>query len=115
MSSVDSIFNEIKTTVEDMKRENDASIKIHVDREAGIIRIYNEGSSIIKQASSGLADVLELAYTTAEHHPYWAILYNATEICKTILDKWDSQMTSDQLSEMSWRCDEIKMAIDRLQ
>jgi hypothetical protein len=114
MSSVDGVLKEIKATMEELKEGKDISIKVHVDREAGIIRIYSESSDHIKRASSGLAEVLELAYTTAEHHPYWAILYNATEICKTALDRWDSYMTPDQLSEMSWRCHEIKMALERL-
>jgi hypothetical protein len=51
-----------------------------------IIKIYGQDTGILKRAS-GLFDLLELSYSTAEHHPYWAILYNATEILKTILDK----------------------------
>ncbi|HEX2107102.1 MAG TPA: hypothetical protein VHF28_05160, partial [Nitrososphaera sp.] len=58
---------------------------------------------------------MELAYTTAEHHRSWAILHNTAEICKTTLDRWESDFTADQISEMSWRCDEIKMALGRLE
>jgi hypothetical protein len=47
-----------------------------------IIKIYGQDTDILKRASSGLFDLLELSYSTAEHHPYWAILYNATEILK---------------------------------
>ena len=115
MSSFESLLTIIKDNVEELKKGTDMSFKVNVDRNAGIIRIYDEGSAgNIKRASSGLAEVLELAYTSAEHHPYWAILYNAAEICKIALDKWDWEMTPDQLSEMSWRCDEIKMALERL-
>jgi hypothetical protein len=88
--------------------------RLGFDRDAEIIRIYGEGSDSIKRAHSGLSEVLELAYTTAEHHPYWSFLYHANEIARMTLDKWESELTADQVSEMSWRCDEIKMALDRL-
>jgi hypothetical protein len=114
MSSIDRILDAIKAILEELQKQN-VFFKVSVDRDAGIVRIYGEDSHYIKRASSGLGEVLELAYTTAEHHPYWAILYNGTEICKTILERWESELTADQISEMSWRCDEIKMALGRLE
>jgi hypothetical protein len=113
MSSIDRVLDGLKSILEELQNKGN-NTSISVDREAGIVRIYSEGSDYLKRASSGLAETLELAYTTAEHHPYWSILYNATEICKTVLDKWESDLTADQLSEMSWRCNEIKMALERL-
>jgi hypothetical protein len=113
MSSIDNVLHELKSLLEELQNKG-SNMSISVDREAGVVRIYSEGSDYIKRASSGLAETLELAYTTAEHHPYWSILYNATEICKSVLDRWESNLTADQLSEMSWRCEEIKMALERL-
>jgi hypothetical protein len=114
MSSIDRILDAIKAILEELQKQN-VFFKVSVDRDAGIVRIYGEDSHYIKRASSGLGEVLELAYTTAEHHPYWAILYNGTEICKTVLERWESELTADQISEISWRCDEIKMALGRLE
>jgi hypothetical protein len=114
MSSIDKVLDATKGVLEELQKQN-IFFKVSVDKDASIVRIYGEGSHPIKRASSGLGEVMELAYTTAEHHPYWAILYNATEICKTVLDKWESELTQDQMSEMSWRCDEIKMALKRLE
>jgi hypothetical protein len=114
MSSIDRILDAIKAILEELQKQN-VFFKVSVDRDAGIVRIYGEDSHYIKRASSGLGEVLELAYTTAEHHPYWAILYNGTEICKTVLERWESELTTDQISEISWRCDEIKMALGRLE
>jgi hypothetical protein len=94
--------------------EKGVSAKLAFDSEANIIKIYGEGSDYIKRAHSGLSDIQELAYTTAEHHPYWAVLYHASEISKAALEEWESQLTREQISEMSWRCDEIKMALERL-
>jgi hypothetical protein len=114
MSSIDRILGRVKPVLEELEAKERISTKVGVDRDAGIIRIYGEGSDYIRRASSGLTEMLELAYTTAEHHPYWAVLYHAAEISKAALEKWESDLTADEISEMSWRCDEIKMALDRL-
>jgi hypothetical protein len=115
MSSIDKVLDGIKPVLEELQKQNNIFFKVSVDRDASIIRIYGEGSHYINRASSGLGEVMELAFTTAEHHPYWAVLYNAAEICKTVLDRWESDFTPNQISEMSWRCDEMKMALGRLE
>lgn len=114
MSSIDRVLERVKPVLEELESKDKISTKVGVDKDAGIIRIYGEGSDYIRRASSGLEELLELAYTTAEHHPYWAVLYHAAEISKMTLEKWESELSTDQISEMSWRCDEIKMALDRL-
>jgi hypothetical protein len=114
MSNIEKVLDATKAVIEELKKQN-LLFKVSVDKDASIVRIYGEGSHHIKRASSGLGEVMELAYTTAEHHPYWALLYNAAGICKTILDEWESELTADQISEVSWRCDEIKMALGRLE
>jgi hypothetical protein len=114
MSDIDKVLDAIKGVLEELQKQN-ILFKISVDKDANLVRIYGEGSHHIKRASSGLGEVMELAYTTAEHHPYWSILYNAAEICKTVLEKWESELTADQKSEMSWRCEEIKMALERIE
>jgi hypothetical protein len=113
MSSIDKLLDATQGVLEELRNQN-VFFKLSVDKDANMVRIYGEGSQYIKRASLGLGDVMELAYSTAEHHPYWAILYNATEICKAVLDQWESDLTDDQISEISWRCDEIKMALGRL-
>ena len=113
-SSMEKVLERVKPLLEEMGKDG-IHAKLGFDSDAGIIRIYGEGSDSIKRAYSGLSEVLELAYTTAEHHPYWSLLYHANEIARTTLDKWESELTADQVSEMSWRCDEIKMALDRLE
>ena|SRR5918993_6017288 len=114
MSSIDRVSDGIRAVLEELEKQN-IFFKVSVDRDSSIVRIYGEDSHYIKRASSGLGEVMELAYTTAEHHPYWAVLYNAAEICRTVLERWESDLTADQMSEMSWRCEEIKMAIGRLE
>ena len=108
--NIDRVAQSVRDALEQLQ---DIPTKMSVDREAGIVKIYGEKSDALAKASSGLADVLELAYTTAEHHPYWGMLYHATEISKMLLERWDSDLSADSLSEISWRCDEIKMALTR--
>ena len=108
--SIDRVAQSIKGALDQLQ---DVPTKMSVDREAGIVKIYGEKSDALAKASSGLAEVLELAYTTAEHHPYWGMLYHATEISKMLLEKWDADLSKDNISEISWRCDEIKMALER--
>ncbi|HKU49426.1 MAG TPA: hypothetical protein VJP79_05720 [Nitrososphaera sp.] len=111
--SIEIILNRIREVIRDLEGR-DISAKVTFDDEAKVIKVYGEGSDYVKRAISGLADVQELAYTTAEHHPYWAMLYHASEISKTVLEKWDTKLSADQISEMTWRCDEIKMALERV-
>lgn len=111
--SIEVILDRVKEILRDLESK-DISARVAFDSEARIIKIYGEGSDYVKRANSGLSDIQELAYTTAEHHPYWGILYHAAEISKLVLEKWESQLTQDQIGEMSWRCDEIKMTLERM-
>jgi hypothetical protein len=111
--SMEVVLDRVRAILRELESE-DVSAKVAFDSDAKIIKIYGEGSDYIKRASSGLSDIQELAYTTAEHHPYWSILYHASEISKIALEKWESELSPDQISEMSWRCDEIKMTLERL-
>jgi len=96
-----------------LNREN-MPTKLSIDKEAEIIKIYSKEYNIITKASAGLPDILELSYATAEHHPYAIILYHTAEILKSILDEWDSGISQEQISELSWRATEIKASLDRL-
>ena len=90
-------------------------IKVVADTESGIIRIYHQDTDSLTRATSSLYDLLELSYSTAEHHPYWAFLYNATEILKTILDNWQAVFSRDEIDDMAWRIDELSMALRKLE
>lgn len=111
--STDRVVQKVRQAVYELAGEGIVA-KLGVDEEAGIVKVYTEKSDALKKASSGLAEALELAYTTAEHHPYWGMLYHAIEISKILLEKWDLDLSADNLSEIAWRCDEIKMAQERV-
>ena len=89
-------------------------MKIQADLDANIIRIYGEKTDSIARAKLGLEEVSELAYTTAEHHPYWNLLYNSSQISKLVLEKWDDTITNEELDEISWHVDELKNTAKKL-
>jgi hypothetical protein len=113
--TIERISGRIESLVELFNKEEGASMTISIDKECGVLRICSqEGTTIVKKASSALSEVLELSYATSEHHPYWSILYHATEISKTVLDEWDSNLSKDAISEMSWRADKIRVALEKI-
>jgi hypothetical protein len=107
------IAERLRPILEGLNKDN-ISTKLCTDTEAGIIKISSKEYNIVKKASSGLSEILELSYATAEHHPYGIILYHTAEILKNILDVWDSNLSQEQISELSWRAIEIKASLDRL-
>ncbi len=82
--------------------------KVHSDESAGLIRISNDKSDSVTLAKTGLEDISELAFATAEHHPYWSLLYNGSQILRIVLDKWNDDLSEEELKEMAWYADEIK-------
>jgi hypothetical protein len=111
--NISQVLERVKSALLELEQQQGIVTKIGIDRDAGTVKIYTERSSPLKKASAGLTEVLELAYTTAEHHPYWGMLYHATEISKILLEKWDFELSRDNVSEIDWRLGEIKMALER--
>ena len=110
---IDRLYEQIMSTVDHINQDEDIAIKVLADIDSGIIKIYDQDTDCLKRAMSSLYDLLELSYSTAEHHPYWALLYNATEILKTILDKWEADFSRDEIDNMAWRIDELSMALHK--
>lgn len=88
--------------------EKNTLLKIEADLDANIIRIYGEKTDSLERAKLGLEEVSELAYTTAEHHPYWSLIYNSSQISKLALEKWNGVITKEELDEISWHIAELK-------
>ena len=96
------------------KYENDLGLKIEEDLEHDIIKIFGVKITSLARAQNGLNDMTELAYTTAEHHPYWNLLYNCSEIGHTILDKWKKSMSSEDISDIEWALKEINQTLEKI-
>ena len=88
-------YEELKILVEKFEKRQ-MQIKVESDLDYDSVKIFGEKMDSVTRAKLGVEDAAELAYTTAEHHPNWAVLYNCTEITKTILEKWKDEVTSEQ-------------------
>ncbi len=94
--------------------DQNTMLKVEENLESNIIQIYGEKIDSLSRAKNGIEDVAELAYTVAEHHPYWGLLYNCTQIGKTALDKWNDNLSKEELDEIDWSIDELKNTLKKL-
>ena len=94
--------------------EQNTVIKIEEDLALNIIRIFGDGADSVSRAKNSLEEVLELSYTVAEHHPYWALLYNCSQISKSLLEKWNDDLTKEDLSEIRWMVSELENSCNKL-
>ena len=94
--------------------EKNTILKVEEDLAVNIIRIFGEGVDSVSRAKNGLEEVVELSYTAAEHHPYWALLYNCSQISKSILEKWNDDLTEEDLSEIRWMISELENSYNKL-
>ncbi len=106
-------YKPLMELVKSLEKKN-VMLKVEEDLALNIIKIFGENADSVSRAKNGLEDVVELAYTTAEHHPYWALLYNSSLISKTILEKWDTDITEESLSEIQWYVSELQNSCDKL-
>ena len=105
----ESLFQLIKT----FEKKN-TMLKVEKDLALNIIRIFGERADSVSRAKNSLEDVVELAYTTAEHHPYWSLLYNSSLISKVVLEKWDNDLSEEDFSEIQWSVSELQNSCDKL-
>ena len=68
----------------------------------------------VSSAERALYDIQELADSTAEHHPYWVLLYNCSQISKSILEKWNDDLTEEDLNEIRWMISELENSCNKL-
>ncbi|MGI0004025.1 MAG: hypothetical protein ACREAX_01880 [Candidatus Nitrosotenuis sp.] len=113
MDTFEEFYNSLEKLVAEHSKKG-TMLKLEPDIPSSIIRIFGENMSSLSRAKNGLDDVSELAFTTAEHHPYWSLLYHASQISKTVLEKWDADLTKEELDEITWSLDELRNTCERL-
>lgn len=112
-SSFSNFYQSLLELVKSYEKQN-IMLKVEENLESNIIRIYGEKIDSLSRAKNGIEDVSELAYTVAEHHPYWSLLYNSSQIGKMALDKWNDSLSKEELDEIDWSIDELKNACKKL-
>ena len=113
-NSFKAFFNELVQLVEKFENRQ-MQIKVESELDFDSVKIFGEKMDSVTRAKLGIDDVAELAYTTAEHHPFWSILYNCSEITKTILEKWNEEIPSEEIEEMKWNLKEIQNTISNME
>jgi len=87
---------------------------MYASRTSAPFLIMDHNDDPVSRAERALYDIQELADSTAEHHPYWALLYNCSQISKSILEKWNDDLTEEDLSEIRWMISELENSCDKL-
>ena len=113
MTAFDTFYNDLHELV-DKHEKNNTPLKVEKDLETDIVKIFGENVTALARAKNGLNDVTELAYATAEHHPYWNLLYNCSEIANIVLEKWKSELSKKDASDVEWSIKELKQSLEKI-
>ena len=113
MASFDAFYNDLLELV-NKHEKNNTPLKVEKDLEADIVKIFGENITALARAKNGLNDVTELAYATAEHHPYWNLLYNCSEIANIVLEKWKNELSKKDISDIEWSIKELKQSLEKI-
>lgn len=102
--------------LEFIKKYEDQNIplKIEKDLDNDIVKIFGERITPLARAQNGLNDVTELSYATAEHHPYWNLLYNCSEISNSVLEKWKETLSKEDFSDIEWAIKELQETLEKI-
>jgi len=113
MASFDDFYNDLLELV-NKHEKNNTPLKIEKDLETDIVKIFGENVTALARAKNGLNDMTELAYATAEHHPYWNLLYNCSEIANIVLEKWKSELSKKDASDIEWSIKELRQSLEKI-
>ena len=70
-------------------------------------------TQLVKEVTDLVDKMGEISYTVAEHHPYWKLLYSCVEISKITLEKWNSELSSEEFDEILWHVKELKHTCEK--
>ena len=71
-------------------------------------------NQLVKELTVLVDKMAELSYTTAEHHPYWKLLYSCVEISRIILERWNDEISTDDVDEIRWMISELQNSLNKL-
>ena len=113
MTNFENFYHDLLELAKKYELQN-TPLEIENDLENNIVKIFGEKITSLARAQNGLTDVIELAYTTAEHHPYWNLLYNCSEIASSVIDNWKDSLSQDDLSDIEWALKELNQALEKI-
>ena len=71
-------------------------------------------TQLVKDITDLVDKMAELSYTTAEHHPYWKLLYSCVEISRIVLERWNDEISTDDVDEIRWMISELQNSLNKL-
>ena len=113
MENFESFYHDLLDLAKKYETKN-IPLKIEKDLENDIVKVFGEKITSLSRAKNGLNDVTELSYTTAEHHPYWNLLYNSSEIATSVLEKWKDSLSDEDLSDIEWAIKELAQSLEKI-
>ena len=113
MTDFENFYNDLLGFAKKYERLN-IPLKIERDLNNDIIKIFGQRITSLARAQNGLNDVTELAYTTAEHHPYWNLIYNCSEISNSVLEKWHESLSEDDFSDIEWAIKKLNQTLEKI-
>ena len=113
MADFENFYRDLLELAKKYEMQN-VPLKIEKDLENDIVKVFGEKITSLSRAQNGLNDVTELAYTTAEHHPYWNLIYNCSEITNTVLEKWKESLSEDDFSDIEWAIKELNQTLEKI-
>ena len=113
MTDFENFYHDLLEFAKKYENQN-IPLKIEKDLDNDIIKVFGEKITSLSRAQNGLNDVTELAYTTAELHPYWNLIYNCSEITNTVLEKWTGPLSEDDYSDIKWAIKELNQTLEKI-
>ncbi len=113
MTNFENFYDDLLALAKKYEQQS-TPLKIENDLENDIVKIFGEKITSLARARNGLNDMRELAYTTAEHHPYWNLLYNCSEIASSVLEKWKESLFEDDFSDIDWAIKELNHSLEKI-
>ncbi len=113
MTDFENFYHDLLDFAKKYENQN-VPLKIEKDLENDIVKIFGEKISSLARAQNGLNDVTELAYTAAEHHPYWNLIYNCSEITNNVLEKWKFSLSEKDISDIEWAIQELNQTLEKI-
>ena len=71
-------------------------------------------TQLVKDVTDLVDKMSELSYTVAEHHPYWKLLYSCVEISRIILERWNDEISTDDVDEIRWMISGLQNSLNKL-
>jgi len=113
MTTFENFYHDLLELAKTYETQN-IPLKVEKDLENDIVKIFGEKITSLSRAKNGLNDVTELSYTTAEHHPYWNLLYNCSEIANSVLEKWKTTLSEEDISDIEWAMKELHQTLEKI-